>query len=838
VGETLVDTSEGKIRFDKLEEMDRNGEKLPMAFSFCLEERMPVLRQINKVWVAGETKHLVKVTTDKGIEVISTPEHKFLTRYGKIEAGTWIEAKDLKSGTRLRKIGRLVNYRRSNRCTISTRKGDFFQNRFMWEEVNGKIPKGFHVHHIDEDPTNDRMSNFELQERLPHVTYHSKGENNARFIEIEPKILIEIWEDIESLPKFKNGKSWPVTITRWNKYVKDNKLTGIIPIAGHKGIQGKTWKEFSNWIENNRDLTNHKVVSVETITLDFPVKVYDMEVEETHNFGVTSSDGCGDDSIIVRNSEYMFLDDTACNLASLNLLKFRNSATNEFELESYKYTIRLWTIVLEISVMMAQFPSKEIATNSYKYRTLGLGYANLGGLLMSSGIPYDSDKGRNICAGLSAILSGVAYSTSAEMAKELGAFEEYQNNKKSMLRVIEKHKLATASHRFISLDKNLEKHVKTVWENALKLGLKHGYRNAQVSVIAPTGTIGLVMDCDTTGIEPDYSLVKFKTLAGGGFFKIVNKSVVSGLEVLGYNKSDIVHIENYISENLIIEGAPRLKEEHYNVFDCANKCGEKGKRYLSVNSHILMLSAAQPFISGAISKTINMPNEATIEDCSDAYIKSWKLELKACALYRDGSKLSQPLMSKSDKIVEVPVISKIINDKDKRERLPNRRTGYTQKARVGGHKVYIRTGEYDDGRLGEIFIDMHKEGAAFRSLMNGFAMAVSVGLQYGVPLEEFIDAFTFTRFEPAGLVQGNDKIKNATSILDYIFRELAISYGNRNDLAHVNNINNNDINNPSINESRIKGYTGEACSECGNFTLTRNGTCLKCETCGATTGCS
>ena len=787
-------------------------------------------------------------------------------------------------------------------------------------------------------------------------------------------------------------------------------------------------------------------------------------------------------------SEYMFLDDTACNLASLNLLAFHAASLPDgapakelFDVEGYEHAVRLWTMVLEISVLMAQFPSREIAQRSYDFRTLGLGYANVGGLLMSSGIPYDSEAGRAICAALSAIMTGICYATSAEMAAELGAFPRYDENRSAMLRVMRNHRRAARGERTgyemmttspVPLDHaaltngarnylSLSEHAKRAWDQALSLGQVHGYRNAQASVVAPTGTIGLVMDCDTTGIEPDFALVKFKKLAGGGYFKIINRAVPEALRVLGYGESDIAEIVAYavghgslgqapainyttlkakgftpeaiekvekalptafdikfafnkwtlgaeflrdelgvdaedlaapsfdllahlgftkreidaanihVCGAMTVEGAPHLKPEHYAVFDCANPCGRTGKRYLSVDSHIRMLAAAQPFISGAISKTINMPNEATVEDCKQAYMLSWRLGLKANALYRDGSKLSQPLQSQliadeeedddvieafldkpatsraaalAEKVVE-KVVERIVVMRE-RERMPDRRKGYTQKAVVGGHKVYLRTGEYDDGRLGEIFIDMHKEGAALRSLLNNFAIAVSLGLQYGVPLDEYVDAFTFTRFEPSGPVQGNDTIKYATSILDYVFRELAVSYMERFDLAHVDPSGEGfdalgkgveegkptetryvskgltrsrtdrlkvmqggvDRGVPSPSpagggsageagrggaasnvtalatsgargeiagstalktepeqklspaqaleqmqwakqdarsaaaekraEAKAKGYEGEACGECGNFTLVRNGTCLKCDTCGSTTGCS
>ena len=749
-------------------------------------------------------------------------------------------------------------------------------------------------------------------------------------------------------------------------------------------------------------------------------------------------------------SEYMFLDDTACNLASMNLLTFYENG--EFQSEDYVHATRLWTVTLEISVLMAQFPSKEIAQRSYDFRTLGLGYANIGGLLMNMGFGYDSDEGRALCGALTAVMTGVAYATSAEMAGELGPFPGYNKNAESMLRVMRNHRRAAYgeidSYEELAIkpvaldhancpDQTLVALSKSSWDNAIALGEKHGYRNAQSTVIAPTGTIGLVMDCDTTGIEPDFALVKFKKLAGGGYFKIINRSVPAALAKQGYRSNEIEEIVGYavghgsmgnapginhtslighgfgqaeidkieaalpsafdirfvfnqwtlgadfctsvlgipaakmmdpsfdllthlgfsrkdieaanyhVCGTMTLEGAPHLKQEHYSIFDCANPCGKKGKRYLSVKSHIYMMAAAQSFISGAISKTINMPNDATIEECQKAYELSWSLGIKANALYRDGSKLSQPLAASlveddeeaeeilasgsaqekatvlAEKIVEKIVIKEII--RRDREKMPQRRRGYTQKAIVGGHKVYLRTGEYEDGQLGEIFIDMHKEGAGFRAMMNNFAIAVSVGLQYGVPLDEFVDAFTFTKFEPAGMVQGNDSIKNATSILDYIFRELAVSYLDRTDLAHVKpeGASFDDIGRgeeegvsnlraveeakaakgievlkqmvstgyhrnrvpqefvvyqggqmagamaaravaldttldaavavttrvPEVataaltpmdhrTKAKMQGYEGDPCGECGNYTLVRNGTCMKCNTCGGTSGCS
>jgi len=754
-------------------------------------------------------------------------------------------------------------------------------------------------------------------------------------------------------------------------------------------------------------------------------------------------------------SEYMFLDDTACNLASLNLMRFRQS-DGSIDVAALEHASRLWTVALEISVMMAQFPSRRIAELSYRYRTLGLGYANLGALLMASGLGYDSDRGRALAAAITAVMTGTAYATSAEMAELMGPFPGFAANRDAMLRVIRNHRRAAygsaTGYEGLSVppvafdasrcpDARLAAAARLAWDRALALGQQHGFRNAQVSVIAPTGTIGLVMDCDTTGIEPDFALVKFKKLAGGGFFKIINRTVPLALQTLGYDddaierivahavgrgslaaapainhqtlaargfdrmaiervekavatafdirfaftrytlgddfcrtvlgldddaladakldilaslgfsRSDIAAANTHACGTMSLEGAPDLRAEHLGVFDCATPCGRDGTRCLSAESHIRMMAAAQPFVSGAISKTINMPNAATVEDCRRAFELSWKLGLKANALYRDGSKLSQPLsamalgddVAANDDLVELPpaarvpviaerIVERIVEREVRagRERLPQRRKGYTQKAIVGGHKVYLRTGEYEDGRVGEIFIDMHKEGAAFRSVMNNFAIAISIGLQYGVPLEEFVEAYTFTRFEPSGMVEGNDAIRMSTSVLDYIFRELAISYLGRSDLAHVeqsdlrpdsvgrgqveglpasgtdaaasaavavNRIASvgyvrsnlyvlngltagnvalatepatagprpNDLTDGSTvalapsaqtavvgvalggasssglsfaQEAKLKGFEGDACPECGNFTMVRNGTCLKCTTCGGTTGCS
>ncbi|HEY2785105.1 MAG TPA: vitamin B12-dependent ribonucleotide reductase [Fimbriiglobus sp.] len=753
-------------------------------------------------------------------------------------------------------------------------------------------------------------------------------------------------------------------------------------------------------------------------------------------------------------SEYAFLDDTACNLASLNLLTFYDVPTGTFNLDAYKHAVRIWTLILEISVHMAQFPSVPVARKSYDFRTLGLGYANLGALLMVQGIPYDSAEGRAQCGALTAIMHAGSYAASAEMAAEVGPFPRYAANADAMLRVVRNHRRAAhtaAPAEYegltvypVAIDPRacppaLLACARAEADRMLELGVQHGFRNAQVTVLAPTGTIGLVMDCDTTGIEPDFALVKFKKLAGGGYFKIINQSVPPALAKLGYAPWQIDDVVRYcrgagtlngcphvnpaalktkgftdevlaeverqlpgafelpfvfnkwtlgedflktglglsaevydapgfdllahlgftrqqvneagtfVCGTMTVEGAPHLKPEHYPVFDCANKCGKLGKRFLAWEAHVRMMAAAQPFISGAISKTINMPYDATVDEVKRAYWLSWQLMTKANALYRDGSKLSQPLNSVADSpeaalLANVSAVSseaqaapdaykaaekiteKVIHRYlARRRRLPDRRAGYTQKARIGNHKIYLRTGEYEDGTLGEIFIDMHKEGAAFRSMTNCFAIAVSLGMQHGVPLEEYLDAFLFTRFEPNGVVQGNPYIKMSTSIIDYIFRELAITYLGRHDLAHVmpedlrgdalhdeddddfdseevisertidaadeaskpqlaprsthlkpqNGTGSTavvappprpvptapvaaavppavakrqtnvapakpvvDAKTEKIRIARQKGYEGDPCTECGQLTLVRSGACSKCDTCGATSGCS
>jgi ribonucleoside-diphosphate reductase alpha chain len=745
-----------------------------------------------------------------------------------------------------------------------------------------------------------------------------------------------------------------------------------------------------------------------------PGTQYDTTINEWHTCPkggrINASNPC---------SEYMFLDNTACNLASINLRKFFNESDNSFDVTGFEYTTRLWQTVLEVSILMAQFPSKEVAQLSYDYRTTGLGFANLGSMLMVSGIAYDSEEARGIAGSITAIMTGVAYKTSAEMASFLGAFDKYEENKEDMLRVMRNHRAAAydAETAYVGLEIKpqgikaqytpdyLLKAATKAWDDAVQLGEKYGYRNAQTTVIAPTGTIGLVMDCDTTGVEPDFALVKFKKLSGGGYFKIINQSVPQALKNLGYSQAENDAIVNfavghasfagapyinnesllakgftaeeiaklngaaksafeigfifnrftlgdacltrlgfkeevfadwsfnllealgftedqidaandYVCGTMTVEGAPALKDEHLSIFDCANKNGKKGERYIHAHGHIRMMAACQPFLSGAISKTINLPNEATVEEIADSYLLSWTLGLKANAIYRDGSKLSQPLSTKSDKkkktdatadeeltvdggsqLVDLSKLNvdELLEEVQKRmaastdtkfkrqlsriverKSLPAKRRGFTQKARIGGQVLFLRTGEYNDNTLGEIFIDLAKEGSTLRSLMNCFAISISVGLQYGVPLEEFVEKFVFTKFEPSGMVD-HPNIKTTTSIVDFIFRSLAYEYLGRTDLVHVldkptvENLGEEGditlVGKPELSSIRVTAPVAApvakaavaveangsmdnitaaaksmqsdapACSTCGHITI-RSGTCYKCLNCGTSMGCS
>ncbi len=757
----------------------------------------------------------------------------------------------------------------------------------------------------------------------------------------------------------------------------------------HIGFMAESWKaaelaRMNEMVGVYRDSLVDTVASLVSLGEE---PVFDLTEPETSHF---IANGIG----IHNCSEYMFLDDSACNLSSLNLIHFIDEATGKVKVKELQHASSLWTIVLEISVLMAHFPSREIARLSYEFRTLGLGFANLGTVLMVLGIPYDSPKALALAGSISAIMTGQAYATSAEMARDLGPFAGYKANAEEMLRVIRNHRRAarnnaeeeyeglTVSPRGLDSEycpSELFEAAGKIWDEALQKGEKHGFRNAQVSVIAPTGTIGLVMDCDTTGIEPEFAIVKFKKLAGGGYFKIVNQSVHKALERLGYTLAQIDEIEHYckghgtlagspsinrqwlksrgftddkievveaqletvfdirfafnkwilgeefcaslgfsdaqlndpdfnmlealgatpedaesandyVCGTMTIEGAPHLKLEHLPVFDCASRCGKKGERYIKHMAHVRMMSSVQPFISGAISKTVNMPGTATTAEIGEVFQSAWQHMIKAITVYRDGSKLSQPLNissygdldevimlgneedldeTKGPREVQERIVERVYHRSERRH-LPKRRKGYIREAYVGGHKVFLRTGEYEDGSLGEVFIDMYKEGASFKGLLNCFAVLASKALQYGMPLEELVDSFTFTRFEPAGAVQGHNAIKNSTSILDYVFRSIGYDYLGRKDFVHVKAVDevsegdpegkqnghsaHAEVIEPSLvahpdsgptatlksqaYQAKIQGYTGEQCENCGSVRVKQNGTCKVCEDCGMTTGCS
>ncbi|MBN2326285.1 MAG: vitamin B12-dependent ribonucleotide reductase [Candidatus Omnitrophica bacterium] len=562
-------------------------------------------------------------------------------------------------------------------------------------------------------------------------------------------------------------------------------------------------------------------------------------------------------------SEYMFLDDTACNLASLNLLKYLKE-DGEFDVERFKKSIDVLITAQEIIVDNASYPTEKIDRNSHLYRTLGLGYANLGALLMAGGHPYDSEEGRAYAAAVTAVLSGEAYAQSARIAKETGPFSEFQSNRDPMLRVIDMHRKAAYDIDPDVAPSSLRDQALKSWDQAYELGEKYGFRNAQVTVLAPTGTIAFMMDCDTTGVEPDIALVKFKNLVGGGALKIVNNTVPKALKRLGYSKDDIRSIVAYIDQNNTIEGAPHLKEEHLPIFDCAFK-PTKGKRFIHYMGHIRMMGAVQPFISGAISKTVNLPNESTVQEIEKAYIESWKLGLKAVAVYRDGCKRTQPLNTSQAKDAAKSGKDADAAPKPYRRRLPDERRALTHKFSIGGHEGYITVGLYPDGQPGEIFLTMAKEGTVVSGMMDGFATAVSLTLQYGVPLRILVNKFAHTRFEPSGFT-GNPEIPIAKSIMDYIFRWLASKFLSDEDKKIVGVLDRGEkkssnslhtgLEESSLLPSGAGGRnqtksTGEAgkpfafeiqadappCHECGTIMI-RSGSCYKCMNCGATSGCS
>jgi ribonucleoside-diphosphate reductase alpha chain len=604
-----------------------------------------------------------------------------------------------------------------------------------------------------------------------------------------------------------------------------------------------------------------------------PGMQYDTTINRWHTCKST-------DRIYASNpcSEYMFLDDTACNLASLNLLKFLGP-NGQFDTEGFTHSVDVTITAQEILVDNASYPTERIARNSHDYRPLGIGYANLGALLMSMALPYDSDGGRDFCGAITALMTGESYAQSARIAERMGPFGGYLRNREAMLDVMRMHRDSLRPIKEEHVQPTLLRAAKKSWDDALELGEKFGYKNSQVSVLAPTGTIGFMMDCDTTGIEPDLALVKQKRLVGGGVIKIVNNTVPQALMKLGYSPEQVSEIVDYIDANAKIEGAPHLKEEHLPVFDCS-LAPMGGGRSISWRGHLRMMAAAQPFLSGAISKTINMPEESSVEDIMQAYIESWKYGLKAVAIYRDNSKRSQPLSAAGKKVDEkaaagpagapevaaaakvetVPPAQQELFDRTKRRKLPNERDSITHKFSIGGHEGYLTVGKYEDGAPGEIFIKMAKEGSTLSGIMDAFALSVSIALQYGVPLRALVDKFVNSRFEPSGYT-GNPNIRYAKSVVDYIGRWLGGKFISPDYLDGEATVTTEQVApaspaegamKPSPNAPVIAAKYAEpemstrqratiddapSCSECGML-MTPNGSCYKCSNCGGTSGCS
>ncbi len=584
-----------------------------------------------------------------------------------------------------------------------------------------------------------------------------------------------------------------------------------------------------------------------------PGMQYDTTVNDWHTCANT-------DRIYASNpcSEYMFLDDTACNLASLNLMRFYD-ADSGFDVESFRHACEVVISGMEIIVGNASYPTPRIEQNSHKFRPLGIGYANLGALLMARGVPYDSDAGRDYSAAITALMSGASYAQSARIAETMGPFDEFEPNREPMLRVMRKHREAVKHIDAAHVPLDLLQAAKRSWEEVVQLGDEHGLRNSQISVLAPTGTIAFMMDCDTTGVEPDIALVKYKKLVGGGMIKIVNNTVPIALKRLGYDKEEIRAIVEFIDENDTIEGAPYLKEEHLPVFDCAFKPAQ-GSRSIHYMGHLKMLAAAQPYISGAISKTINMPEESTSEDIMQAYIEGWQMGLKAVAIYRDGCKRSQPLSTKKDEPVQA--IQVVQERRAVRRKLSDERRAITHKFSINEHEGYLTVGLYEDGQPGEIFLVMAKEGSTISGLMDSLATSISIALQYGVPLQTLVDKFSHTRFEPSGFTK-NPEIPIAKSITDYIFRWLASKFLSRDDKVAAGVILRDEIpadppaSVPLLGGGRLESiaqavssdivgpprstflYQQDAppCHECGAI-MVRNGSCYKCLNCGSTSGCS
>ena len=925
VGDTEVLTSEGRITIERLAEMSAAGQQLPLAITHDPERRTPVLRQITRAWQSKTTSKLVEVQTDKGITVRCTPEHVFY-----LYDGRGMAASDLQHGQSLRKIG--IHRHSTGRLAIASGGTRELFSRWLWTQQHGAIPQENHIHHRNGIIDDDRLSNLESLPARDHWSGHAAGSRNARALDVPDQTLLAVWKGVKAA-----RPGWPVTVARWNLFVKRQGLEGQVPLANpQRGVRGMSWTEFETWIaklqhnmpdvqplprkkalyetavgasaqqllavweelekktavtwgrwnyhvktrglsgkipqfakanwaafaqrmEEERSLANDRVASVREITGE-PVPVFDLEVEGVHRFAVSSDDALH--GLVVSNcSEYMFLDDSACNLASINLMKFEDPERG-FDTEAFTAAVRTVITAQEIIVGNAGYPTPAIERNSRDYRPLGLGYCNLGAFLMSQALPYNSDEGRAASAAITALMTGAAYRQSAAIARDAGGpFAGFEKNREPFLKVMDKHADAvrlidTGGHPLSAM---IAEAADQAWREARADGREHGFRNAQATVLAPTGTIGFMMDCDTTGVEPDIALVKYKKLVNQGLMKLVNQTVPKALARLGYDGPTADAILEHIESRDTIEGAPGLADEHLAVFDCAFKA-KNGERSITPDGHIRMIGAVQPFISGAISKTINMPTDTTVEDIERAYIDAWKLGAKSVSIYRDGSKRTQPLTTGNDTAkagtakVGEPV----------RRRLPDERRSMTHKFEVGGHEGYVTVGMFEDGKPGEIFIVMAKEGSTISGFADAFAQAISYALQYGVPLEMLVNKFCHQRFEPAGMTR-NPKIRMAKSIVDYIVRWMATKFLDEEAQRAVG------INLPEKPEATKDGApAGDAsrnspapgpaigaehpmamnaaslvpndqdappCPNCGGIML-RNGTCYACPNCGTTSGCS
>jgi ribonucleotide reductase alpha subunit len=827
-GDTLVRTSEGKLPIAMLARMDSLGVPLPMAFSFDFEAGLPVLRRIEHAWKAGSTRRLTEVRTDKGLVFRSTPDHRYYLRDGRA-----VEAQDLKAGDRLRKIGRSHIGSRNPRASILTKDGSPYQSRWMWEQANGPIPEGYEVHHKNEDRWDDRLSNFELKPRSEHRSDHSVGLANANTVECPEALLVETWEAIEAEKGY-------ASVWRWNAYIKEKGLKGVVPLARGDGrIRGMSWAEFSAWIESNRQLVNDCVESVRMIELAEPVDVYDIEVDGVHNFGVTTLHAKHD--IVISNSEYMHIDNSACNLICTNLMKFRRE-DGSFDVARYRAACRVFLVAQEIVVDRSSYPTARIAENAHKFRQLGQGYTGLGAIVMSLGLPYDSDEGRSLAGAITAVMHAETNLTSIDLAREFGPFEGYAVNREPMLNVMRMHLKKAEDGLAESVLHEESDQLQSLWAEAVRMwyevvssGEIHGFRNSQTTVLMPCGTTGFMLDSGhATGMEPSIGLVQYKTLAGGGMLKIVNPVVPLALGKLGYDEPTVRGILDYIDRNDKIEGAPGLDGSHLSVFDCAFPA-PGSDRAIHWQGHLKMMGAIQPFLSGAISKTCNVPKDATVADIRDAYLEGWRLGLKAVAIFRDGSKESQPVTTSkatprpSDPIPvnadgasdmesfrttvgwtdgeimadrgtfgqlvrllgfqvglgpdgrgegAVDVLKRLIMERDtpRRERLPDTRRSLTHKLSVDGVEAYMTVGEYPDGRPGELFVEIAKEGSTLGGMMDAWATSVSMSLQYGIPLDVIVAKFSGGRFEPAGTTGNPKEIPIASSLIDYVVRWMGMHY--------------------------------------------------------------